>query len=144
MGSRSSSRSSRMVTWMDSGGRSKRSATPRAWAWPSMRNSLGSNGEEGGTRMGLLDEKVVLITGGTGSFSRRLVEIVLRDYHPKKLIVYSRDELKQHEMMRCFSDKRLRFLIGDVRDKERLCRAMTGVDYVVHAAALKQVPACEY
>lgn len=92
----------------------------------------------------MLEDKIILLTGGTGSFSRKFVEIVLRDYHPKKLIVYSRDELKQHEMMRCFPDKRLRFLIGDVRDKERLCRAMTGVDYVVHAAALKQVPACEY
>jgi len=94
--------------------------------------------------MGLLDEKVILVTGGTGSFSQKFVEIVLRDHNPKKLILYSRDELKQHEMHQHFPDKRLRFLIGDVRDKERLCRAMTGVDLVVHAAALKQVPACEY
>ncbi len=94
--------------------------------------------------MGFLDGKVILVTGGTGSFSHEFVEIVLRDHDPKKLVLYSRDELKQHEMCQRFPDKRLRFLIGDVRDKERLSRAMTGVDFVVHAAALKQVPACEY
>ena len=94
--------------------------------------------------MGFLDDKVVLVTGGTGSFSHEFVEIVLRDHHPKKLIVYSRDELKQHEMQTRYPDGRLRFLIGDVRDNERLHRAMTGVDVVIHAAALKQVPACEY
>jgi len=70
--------------------------------------------------MGFLDDKVVLVTGGTGSFSHEFVEIVLRDHHPKKLIVYSRDELKQHEMQARYPDGRLRFLIGDVRDTERL------------------------
>ena len=94
--------------------------------------------------MGLLDDKVILVTGGTGSFSHQFVEVVLRNHRPKKLILYSRDELKQHEMSQQFPDERLRFFIGDVRDKERLSRAMTGVDFVIHAAALKQVPACEY
>ncbi len=94
--------------------------------------------------MSFLDDQVILVTGGTGSFSHRFVETVLRDHHPKKLILYSRDELKQHEMCQRFPDERLRFFIGDVRDKERLRRAMTGVAFVIHAAALKQVPACEY
>jgi UDP-N-acetylglucosamine 4,6-dehydratase len=87
----------------------------------------------------------VLITGGTGSFGRKFTDIMLRDVRPKKLIVFSRDELKQHEMRQQFSDApSLRFFIGDVRDRERLYRAFAGVDVVVHAAALKQVPACEY
>lgn len=87
----------------------------------------------------------VLVTGGTGSFGKKFTEIVLRDYRPKKLIIFSRDELKQHEMrVGGFDDPRLRYFIGDVRDADRLRRAMTGVDIVVHAAALKQVPACEY
>ncbi|BDG61732.1 UDP-N-acetylglucosamine 4,6-dehydratase (inverting) [Caldinitratiruptor microaerophilus] len=92
----------------------------------------------------MLDGKVILITGGTGSFGRRFVETVLREHQPKKVIVFSRDELKQYEMAREFADPRLRFFIGDVRDRDRLYRAFQGVDYVVHAAALKQVPACEY
>jgi UDP-N-acetylglucosamine 4,6-dehydratase len=88
---------------------------------------------------------VVLITGGTGSFGKKFIEIMLQEYTPGKLIVFSRDELKQHEMqVRGFEDLRLRYFIGDVRDPDRLRRAMHGVDIVVHAAALKQVPACEY
>ena len=91
-------------------------------------------------------DKVVLVTGGTGSFGRMFIKILLHEYHPKKIIVFSRDELKQHEMQRLhgFNDPRLRYFIGDVRDRDRLRRAMMGVDIVVHAAALKQVPACEY
>jgi len=92
-----------------------------------------------------MDGKSILITGGTGSFGMKFVEIILRDYKPRKVIVFSRDELKQYEMAQQFNhDPRLRFFIGDVRDKERLYRAFDGVDVVVHAAALKQVPACEY
>lgn len=87
----------------------------------------------------------VLITGGTGSFGKKFVEIMLRDFHPKKLIIFSRDELKQHEMRTSgFDDPSLRYFIGDVRDRDRLERAMYGVDIVIHAAALKQVPSCEY
>lgn len=86
----------------------------------------------------------VLVTGGTGSFGRKFVEVMLREYHPHKLIVFSRDELKQHEMRQSYDDPCLRYFIGDVRDAERLRRAMRGVDVVVHAAALKQVPTCEY
>jgi len=89
--------------------------------------------------------QVVLVTGGTGSFGKKFIEIMLREYHPVKLIVFSRDELKQHEMrVAGFDHPSLRYFIGDVRDLERLRRAMHGVDIVVHAAALKQVPACEY
>ena len=90
-------------------------------------------------------DKIVLVTGGTGSFGRKFVEIILRDYRPGKIIIFSRDELKQHEMrVSGFDHPDLRFFIGDVRDLNRLKRAMQGVDIVVHAAALKQVPACEY
>ncbi|HEX7974245.1 MAG TPA: UDP-N-acetylglucosamine 4,6-dehydratase (inverting) [Anaerolineales bacterium] len=90
-------------------------------------------------------DKVVLVTGGTGSFGKKFIEIMLRDYHPYKLIVFSRDELKQHEMRTSgFDHPSLRYFIGDVRDPLRLRRAMHGVDIVIHAAALKQVPACEY
>jgi UDP-N-acetylglucosamine 4,6-dehydratase len=90
-------------------------------------------------------ELVVLVTGGTGSFGKKFIEIMLKDLHPAKVIVFSRDELKQHEMrISGFDDPVLRYFIGDVRDLDRLRRAMHGVDIVVHAAALKQVPACEY
>lgn len=90
-------------------------------------------------------DKVVLVTGGTGSFGKKFIEVMLREYHPAKLIVYSRDELKQHEMrLAGFDHPTLRYFIGDVRDLPRLCRAFHGVDIVIHAAALKQVPACEY
>lgn len=94
----------------------------------------------------LLDEKTILITGGTGSFGKCFTKYVLTHYNPKKIIIYSRDEFKQFMMegeLKEYAD-RLRFFIGDVRDKERLTRAFEGVDYVIHAAALKQVPACEY
>src|SRR2546423_15202218 len=90
----------------------------------------------------------VLITGGTGSFGRRFTDVMLSKYHPKKLIIFSRDELKQHDMRTIWDDSipdiPIRYFIGDVRDKDRLHRAMEGVDVVIHAAALKQVPACEY
>jgi UDP-N-acetylglucosamine 4,6-dehydratase len=90
-------------------------------------------------------EKSVLITGGTGSFGRKFAEVMLNEHKPERLIVFSRDELKQHEMRTAgFDDLRLRYFIGDVRDMLRLRRAMDGVDIVVHAAALKQVPAAEY
>ncbi|MGQ9497855.1 MAG: UDP-N-acetylglucosamine 4,6-dehydratase (inverting) [Desulfotomaculales bacterium] len=95
----------------------------------------------------MLHGKSILITGGTGSFGRKFVEIVLTRFKPKKLIILSRDELKQFEMQQVFSPQKypcLRYFIGDVRDKNRLCRAFYGVDYVIHAAALKQVPAAEY
>jgi len=90
-------------------------------------------------------DKVILVTGGTGSFGKKFVEIMLKEHRPKKVIIYSRDELKQHEMRAAgFDHPSLRYFIGDVRDQERLRRAMHGVNIVVHAAALKQVPACEY
>jgi UDP-N-acetylglucosamine 4,6-dehydratase/5-epimerase len=90
-------------------------------------------------------EQVVLVTGGTGSFGKKFLEVMLRDYHPQKLIVFSRDELKQHDMRTAgFDHPSLRYFIGDVRDPQRLQRALSGVTVVVHAAALKQVPACEY
>lgn len=87
----------------------------------------------------------VLITGGTGSFGKKFVDIMLKEYHPKRLVVFSRDELKQHEMrVAGFEHESLRYFIGDVRDLRRLNRAFRQVDIVIHAAALKQVPACEY
>ncbi|WP_066683203.1 UDP-N-acetylglucosamine 4,6-dehydratase (inverting) [Caulobacter sp. CCH9-E1] len=98
-----------------------------------------------------LDGKVILVTGGTGSFGRRFIETILRRYAPRKVIVYSRDELKQSDMQielrEQFDDKtyaKMRFFLGDVRDRERLTLALRGVDIVIHAAALKQVPAAEY
>lgn len=95
----------------------------------------------------MLNGKTILITGGTGSFGKKFVEIVLKNYKPKKLIIFSRDELKQFEMAQTFSPSEypcIRYFIGDVRDKERLYRACRGVDIIVHAAAMKQVPASEY
>ena len=98
----------------------------------------------------MLNDKTILITGGTGSFGKAFTKYVFTHYSPKKVIIYSRDEFKQFNMQNKFRAefpddfKKLRFFIGDVRDKERMIRAMEGVDYVIHAAALKQVPACEY
>lgn len=90
-------------------------------------------------------DNVILVTGGTGSFGKKFIEVMLKEYHPRKIIVFSRDELKQHEMQVAgFKDPSLRYFIGDIRDQQRCRRAFEGVDIVVHAAALKQVPACEY
>jgi len=91
-----------------------------------------------------LADKSVLVTGGTGSFGQMLIETILKGEHPRRLIVFSRDELKQHEMQQRFNAPCMRYFLGDVRDAERLRRAMDAVDIVVHTAALKQVPACEY
>ena len=91
-----------------------------------------------------LDDKVVLITGGTGSFGRKFTEVVLQRFKLSKLIIFSRDELKQSEMQRQIDGSNVRYFIGDVRDPDRLRRAMRGIDVVIHAAAMKQVPACEY
>ncbi len=99
------------------------------------------------TPAAVLDDKVILVTGGTGSFGQKFTKVVLERYRPRKLIVFSRDELKQYEMRQHFNAvdyPNLRFFIGDVRDRERLYRAFDGVDIVIHAAALKQVPAAEY
>ena len=95
----------------------------------------------------MLDDKVILVTGGTGSFGRKLTETILRTMRPKKLVIFSRDELKQFEMRQVFGEDRypaIRYFLGDVRDRDRLYRAMDGVDIVVHAAAIKQVPVAEY
>jgi len=93
----------------------------------------------------MIDGKTLLVTGGTGSFGRMFVELALTRHEPKRIIVFSRDELKQHDMRLQLNDPRVSFFIGDVRDRERLYRAFRAhVDVVVHAAALKQVPACEY
>lgn len=94
----------------------------------------------------MLNNKTILVTGGTGSFGHQFVSYVLNNYKPKKIIIYSRDEYKQFVMDNEYKEYRdvIRYFIGDVRDESRLKRAMHGVDYVIHAAALKQVPACEY
>lgn len=92
----------------------------------------------------MFDGQTILITGGTGSFGRRLTKTLLERYKPRKIIIFSRDELKQFEMQQVYNDTCMRYFLGDVRDKDRLLQATNGVDYVVHAAALKQVPAAEY
>lgn len=96
----------------------------------------------------MLDDKTILITGGTGSFGKKFLEMIFQYYNPKKVIIYSRDEFKQSVMKADYENKvnmsKVRFFIGDVRDKDRLYRAFDGVDYVIHAAAMKQVPTCEY
>jgi len=92
----------------------------------------------------MFNNKNILITGGTGSFGKKYTDIILKDYKPNKIIVYSRDELKQYEMAQQYKEKCMRYFIGDVRDKERLKKAMDGVDIVIHAAALKHVPIAEY
>ncbi|MBD3197753.1 MAG: UDP-N-acetylglucosamine 4,6-dehydratase (inverting), partial [Candidatus Lokiarchaeota archaeon] len=94
--------------------------------------------------MDVLKDKVILLTGGTGSFGNKFTEIVLDEYQPQSVRIFSRGEKLQYDMRQKFDDDRIRFFIGDVRDRERLNRAMNDVDIVVHAAALKQVPACEY
>ena len=99
------------------------------------------------TTQSFFRDKVVLITGGTGSFGKQFLATVLKDHAPRKLIVFSRDELKQFDMRQQFNEQRypsMRYFIGDVRDRDRLYRAMDGVDIVIHAAALKQVPTAEY
>jgi len=92
----------------------------------------------------MFNNKSILITGGTGSFGKKYTEILLKKYKPKRLVIYSRDELKQYEMAQMFKDKAMRFFIGDVRDYKRLRTAMNGIDYVIHAAAMKHVPIAEY
>jgi UDP-N-acetylglucosamine 4,6-dehydratase/5-epimerase len=92
----------------------------------------------------MFNDKSILITGGTGSFGKKYTETLLKRFKPKKIIIYSRDELKQFEMQQIWPGHPMRYFLGDVRDKDRLKQAMNGVDYVIHAAALKQVPAAEY
>lgn len=92
----------------------------------------------------MFDDKVILITGGTGSFGKMYTRILLERYRPRKIIIFSRDELKQYEMQQVFNAEPMRYFLGDVRDKERVMQACNGVDYIIHAAALKQVPAAEY
>src|SRR4051812_39100912 len=93
----------------------------------------------------MLNNKSILITGGTGSFGHAFVPIALAEYNPRRLVIYSRDEMKQWEMAKLYgNDPRVRFFIGDVRDKERLARALNGIDIVVHAAAMKIMPTAEY
>ena len=91
-----------------------------------------------------LDGRVVLVTGGTGSFGRAFVETILRDANPAKVIVFSRDEQKHYEMERALRHPKVRYFVGDIRDRDRLRTALRGVDVVVHAAAMKHVPICEY
>jgi len=92
----------------------------------------------------MFSNKSILITGGTGSFGKKLTKMLLEKFQPKKIIIYSRDELKQFEMQQTYNSDCMRYFIGDVRDRERLQEAMQNVDYVIHAAAMKQVPAAEY
>jgi UDP-N-acetylglucosamine 4,6-dehydratase len=92
----------------------------------------------------MFDDKSILITGGTGSFGQQYIGTLLRRYKPKRLVILSRDELKQYEMQQKFNDPIMRYFLGDVRDEDRLKQAMRGIDYVIHAAAIKHVPAAEY
>lgn len=92
----------------------------------------------------MLTDKSILITGGTGSFGRQFVETILKQYSPRRIVIYSRDELKQFDMQQKYNEQNIRYFIGDVRDRDRLTMALSGIDYVIHAAALKQVPAAEY
>ena len=92
----------------------------------------------------MIQNKTILVTGGTGSFGKKFIGTILEKHKPKKVIVYSRDELKQYEMQQSITNKSMRYFIGDIRDYSRLKRALEGVDIVIHAAALKQVPAAEY
>ncbi len=92
----------------------------------------------------MFNGKAIMITGGTGSFGKKYVKVMLEKYRPRRLVIYSRDELKQYEMQQEFNASCMRYFLGDVRDGERLKQAMNGIDYVIHAAALKQVPAAEY
>src|SRR3990172_2568321 len=92
----------------------------------------------------VFDGKNVLVTGGTGSFGRMFIRRLLRDHAPKRVTVFSRDELKQSEMVKEYPQKNIRYLLGDIRDPERLQRAFHGIDIIIHAAALKQVPTLEY
>ncbi|MDZ4288777.1 MAG: SDR family NAD(P)-dependent oxidoreductase, partial [Prosthecobacter sp.] len=92
----------------------------------------------------MLSAQSILVTGGTGSFGHKCIERLLKNPEVKRVVVYSRDELKQYEMAQRFTDPRIRFFIGDVRDRDRLLHALTGIDTVIHAAALKQVPTAEY
>ncbi len=92
----------------------------------------------------MFNNQTILITGGTGSFGKKYTQIILEKYQPKKIIIFSRDELKQFEMQQYYNDSCMRYFIGDVRDASRVLEATEGVDYVIHAAAMKQVPAAEY
>ncbi len=92
----------------------------------------------------MIDQKRIMITGGTGSFGKTVIRKILKEYNPEQIIVFSRDEKKQYEMMNDFDDLRLNFKIGDVRDRDKVFKSMKGVDLVFHAAALKQVPSCEF
>lgn len=109
-----------------------------------MKTGMMPNFENTQKSLKMFDNKSVLITGGTGSFGKTYARKLLENHNPKKIIIYSRDELKQSEMAQNFTDERMRFFIGNVRDRDRLNLAMNGVDIVIHAAALKQVPAAEY
>ncbi|OIQ88348.1 UDP-N-acetylglucosamine 4,6-dehydratase [mine drainage metagenome] len=92
----------------------------------------------------MFNGRSILVTGGTGSFGKKFIRTLIERYHPRRIVVFSRDELKQYEMQHDFPEPCMRFFLGDVRDRERLVQAMRGVDFVVHAAALKHVPAAEY
>ena len=109
------------------------------WVFVSDVNSADST-----WRNEMFNNKNILITGGTGSFGKKYIEIILSKYKPNKIIIFSRDELKQYEMAQFFNDSCMRYFIGDVRDVERLKEAMHNVDFVIHAAALKHVPVAEY